>query len=127
MTTSVKTTVLAALAAAVLICSLQLTIKAVASEAGGESNEKGAPMIKLESGRLSAVPFPHRRHQSLVEDCNACHSMFPQKRGAIRSMQEKGELKKQAVMNENCIACHKKKKMAGVSGGPLSCTGCHPR
>lgn len=127
MTITAKTTVLAVLMAVVLIGSLSPAINAVSPEAGGEQSDKGAAMIQMESGRLPAVAFPHRQHQSRIDDCNVCHRMFPQKRGAIRSMQEEGELKKQAVMNDNCIACHKEKRKDGAPSGPLSCTGCHPR
>lgn len=129
MTIAAKTTVLAVLVMAVFIGGLGLAppVTTVASEGGEERSEKGASMIKLKSGRLSSVDFPHRQHQSWVADCNTCHRMFPRKRGAIRSMQEKGELEKQAVMNENCIACHKETKKDGSRSGPLSCTGCHPR
>jgi len=103
------------------------TIGAAALSAAQAPADKGAAIMQLESGRLPAAPFPHRLHQETLDDCNACHSMFPQKRGAIKELQAQGKLKKQQVMNKNCIACHKERKMAGKPSGPVSCTDCHAR
>lgn len=84
-------------------------------------------MIKLESGSLPAVDFPHRLHQAKLEDCSVCHDMFPPERGAIKTLQKKGELEKKAVMNQKCISCHKEEKTAGKPSGPVSCTQCHAK
>jgi len=92
-----------------------------------ETVDKGADMMQLDSGRLPAVPFPHHLHQDRLNDCSVCHAMFPQTRGAIKELQDQGKIKKQEIMNKNCIACHKERKMAGKPSGPLSCMDCHPR
>lgn len=112
----------------ILLGSAVVTVMGAAALSTAQAQaDKGAAMMQLESGRLPAAPFPHRLHQETIDDCNACHSMFPQKRGAIKELQAQGKLKKQQVMNKNCIACHKERKMAGKSAGPVSCTDCHAR
>lgn len=112
----------------ILIASAVVTgISGAAFSAEQEAIDRGAAEMKLDSGRLPAAPFPHRFHQETLDDCNACHNMFPQKRGAIQELQEQGKLKKQQVMNKNCIACHKERKSAGKPAGPVSCTDCHAR
>ncbi|MFO7838584.1 MAG: cytochrome c3 family protein [Desulfosalsimonadaceae bacterium] len=88
---------------------------------------RGAEMIQLEAGRQPQVLFPHHLHQQKTNNCSVCHQSFPQKRGAINALQEKGELAKQEVMNEICLACHRAKMQAGEPGGPLSCSKCHAR
>lgn len=98
-----------------------------ALSAGQNQTNKGAETMQLESGRLPSVPFPHHMHQEMLDDCNVCHDRFPQSRGAIKEMQAQGKIKKQEVMNENCISCHKERQRAGKPSGPLSCTDCHPR
>lgn len=95
--------------------------------AGAQSPGAGEAVIQLDSGRLPAVAFPHRLHQESTAACSVCHDMFPQKRGAIQELQKKGDLEKKAVMNQNCIKCHKDRKTAGEPSGPLSCTACHAR
>jgi len=122
MRTTLKVSLPAALIAAAFIYGLAPDLNA-----GPEPKDKGAAMMQLDSGRLPSVPFPHHQHQSRINDCTVCHDMFPQKRGAIQSMHEKGEMEKKTVMNQNCIACHKKEKAGGNASGPLSCTGCHKR
>jgi len=112
----------------ILIGSAVVTVIGSAALSAAQAQaDKGAAMMQLESGRLPAATFPHRLHQEKLDDCNACHSMFPQKRGAIKELQAQGKLKKQEVMNKNCIACHKESKMAGKSSGPVSCMDCHAR
>ena len=112
----------------ILIGSVVVTgLGAAALSAAQEPADKGAAMMELESGRLPAAPFPHRLHQETLDNCKACHDMFPQKRGAIKELQAQGKLKKQQVMNQNCIACHKERKKAGEPSGPVSCTDCHAR
>lgn len=92
-----------------------------------EKAGQGAEMIPLDSGRQPQVLFPHHLHQEATESCSVCHNRFPQKRGAIRALQEKGELARQEVMNQVCIACHREKARAGEASGPLSCNKCHAR
>jgi hypothetical protein len=91
--------------------------------------KKGPENITLES-KTGNVPFPHRLHQDSVvkkepEDCNICHSLFPQKAGSIKALMAEGKLKSKEVMNENCTKCHKEKKRAGEKSGPTTCKTCH--
>jgi len=115
------------LTASAVVTAMSVAGLSAAQETAQETIDKGAAEMKLESGRLPAAPFPHRLHQETLDDCNVCHNMFPQKRGAIQKLQEQGKLKKQQVMNQSCIACHKERKTAGESSGPVSCTDCHAR
>lgn len=90
---------------------------------GGTAN--GPQMLSLEGGRTGNVPFPHHRHQAVLNDCNVCHDLFPQERGAIEALKAKGELKKKHVMSKHCIKCHRKMKKSGDKTGPTSCRTCH--
>ncbi|MFP3981002.1 MAG: cytochrome c3 family protein [Desulfobacterales bacterium] len=83
--------------------------------------------MQLEGGTLGDVPFPHRLHQENVNECSSCHELFPQESGAIRAQQEAGALKKQKVMNDQCIKCHLARSSAGKSAGPTKCGTCHQR
>jgi len=89
------------------------------------AENKGAAEIKLAGGETGAVPFPHHRHQEKLEDCNICHSFYPQKTGVIEELKAQGKLQKKQVMNKLCIKCHKEKKQQGLAAGPTTCTKCH--
>jgi hypothetical protein len=97
-----------------------------AALAAAEQN-KGAEKIELEGGTRGLVMFPHRQHQDNLADCNACHDLFPQEAGAIEKLKAEGTLKRQQVMNKQCIHCHKDRKRAGETTGPLTCSKCHQR
>jgi hypothetical protein len=86
---------------------------------------KGAKDITLAGGKRGKVSFPHHRHQEVLADCKICHSVFPQKTGAIKALKAEGKLKKKQVMNKLCTKCHKQKKKAGEKGGPVTCKTCH--
>ena len=86
---------------------------------------QGIENIDLEGGKRGKVPFPHRQHQKNLEDCQICHSVFPQELGAIEQLKTEGTLKKKYVMNKLCTKCHKEKKKAGQPSGPTTCTKCH--
>ena len=86
---------------------------------------QGAKNIKLDGGNRGIVPFPHHLHQNVINDCNACHSIFPKTAGIIKDLKQQGKLKKKQVMNKTCIKCHKAKKKAGVKAGPTKCSQCH--
>ena len=87
---------------------------------------KGAKDIELYGGKQGKVPFPHHQHQAVLEDCNTCHSIFPQEKGAIEKLKAEGQLKKKSdVMNKLCTKCHKAKKKAGEKTGPVTCKQCH--
>ncbi len=104
-------------------CMVLLTAAAFAEN----SPEAGAEMIRLEGGFLGKVQFPHRLHQQNTNDCNVCHDMFPKQEGAIEAKQKAGELKKQQVMNDQCIQCHLARQSEGKPSGPADCAGCHQR
>lgn len=88
---------------------------------------KGADMMSLSGGKQGSVPFPHHKHQDNLKDCQACHAVFPQEKGAIDKMKAEGNLKPKAVMNKQCIKCHRAEKKSGNPSGPLTCTTCHKR
>ena len=95
---------------------------AVAVAVGGQN--MGAKEMVLKGGKQGDVPFPHGVHQAVLKDCNACHTLFSKDKGAIQTLQDKGDLKKKQVMNQ-CRNCHKEKKNAGLKTGPTSCKKCH--
>jgi hypothetical protein len=86
---------------------------------------KGAQEIELAAGKRGNVPFPHRRHQEKLVDCNICHTVFEQKAGSIEELKAQGKLKPKHVMNKLCTKCHKEKKRAGEKTGPTTCKKCH--
>jgi hypothetical protein len=102
-----------------------LILMAAAVALAGEN--RGAAELSLDGGKRGAVPFPHRRHQDVLNDCQLCHSVFPQQPGAIQALKAQGALKPKQVMNKQCIHCHKAKKKAGETTGPLTCSKCHQR
>ena len=89
------------------------------------TENQGAENMELEGGKRGKVPFPHRQHQKNLEDCQICHSVFPQEAGAIKKLKAQGALKKKYVMNKLCNKCHKEKKKAGQPSGPTKCAKCH--
>ena len=95
------------------------------SAAATAAQDKAAAQMTLKGGVIGDVAFPHQSHENALGDCNACHELFPQEKGAIADLQSKGKLKKQQVMNEQCIACHKDYESAGKAAGPTSCSACH--
>lgn len=86
---------------------------------------KGAEKINLDGGSRGTVEFPHHLHQAAIEDCNACHLVFPKNKGSIKSLKEKKELKKKQVMTKTCLKCHRTMKKAGEKTGPTRCSACH--
>lgn len=85
----------------------------------------GAKDMELYGGERGKVPFPHHKHQIVLEDCDICHSLFPQKAGGIAELIQKGDLKIKQVMNDHCKKCHREKKKAGEKTGPITCSKCH--
>lgn len=98
-----------------------------ATTVGLAVENKGAESIDISGGRQGKVPFPHHQHQNRLKDCQTCHSVFAQSKGAIEQMKAQGKLKAKAVMNKQCIKCHRAEKKAGNPSGPLTCTTCHKR
>ncbi len=86
---------------------------------------RGPGNIEIYGGSQGKVPFPHALHQDREKDCNVCHSVFPQKHGAMKQMKEAGSLKPKKVMNLQCIKCHKQAKREGRPHGPVTCNTCH--
>jgi nitrate reductase cytochrome c-type subunit len=88
---------------------------------------EGEKDINIDGGKRGVVAFPHHQHQNLIDDCNACHDIFPQTPGSIKDLIADEKLKKKQVMNKTCLACHKAKKKAGEKTGPTKCSACHPK
>lgn len=111
-----------------MVLLLALLLAAAAWAGGVQTENKGAPEIKVPGGSRGDVAFPHQRHQNTLGDCAVCHELFPQKAGAIVELKASGELKAKQVMYKLCINCHNDRKKAGESYGPTSsCSGCHSR
>jgi hypothetical protein len=89
------------------------------------AQDRGAEKHTLDGGNRGSVPFPHRLHQDTLNDCQACHGLFPMEAGGIKQAQKQGAVKVKQVMNEGCIACHKKAGAAGGKSGPVKCADCH--
>lgn len=90
-------------------------------------SDKGADMITLQGGAPGDVPFPHGLHQESLGDCNVCHDSYPEKKDAILAKQKAGELKRQQVMNSQCINCHLERQSESEASGPTECQKCHRR
>jgi len=86
---------------------------------------KGSKEISINGGNKGDILLPHQLHQETLQDCQICHSIFPQEAGAIDSAKASGALKKKQVMNKTCLKCHRAMKKAGDKTGPVSCSGCH--
>jgi len=93
--------------------------------AAGEQPSRGADQMMLQGGKIGAVPFPHRRHQQVLGDCNVCHDLFDRETGSIETLKAQGKLRKKQIMNDQCKACHQKKEAAGEKTGPTGCRDCH--
>jgi hypothetical protein len=106
---------------------ITLTIFIISSVAGLAVENKGSVMLTLEGGKQGAVAFPHHQHQTKLDDCQVCHGVFPQTKGAIKKMKAEGKLKPKAVMNKQCVKCHRKERKAGNASGPVTCVTCHKR
>ena len=109
----------------ILVVTLVLALTGILSAAAVVN--KGAEQITLDGGSRGVVPFPHHRHQTQLNDCNACHALFPQEQGGILRLKQEGKLVKKQVMNKHCIKCHKSTKKAGNKSGPTTCSTCHVR
>jgi hypothetical protein len=96
-----------------------------AAAATAQAPNPGAADIVLDGGTTGKVPFPHKRHQQALADCTICHSVFPQKAGAIEELKQTGKLPRKLVMNELCTRCHKERQATGKNGGPTACLKCH--
>ncbi len=99
---------------------------ATATAFGAEVN-KGAKEEVIPAGSQGDVKFPHELHQQALQDCKACHALYPETPNAIPDMKQKGALKPKQVMNQQCVKCHNAKRAAGVKAGPVICSQCHGR
>ena len=106
-----------------LVCALVVGAALAMSSTAVEN--RGAADITIIGGKRGDVPFPHLQHQEKLVDCNICHAVFPQKKGAIEALKAEGTLKPKEVMNKQCTKCHKEKKRAGEKSGPTTCKSCH--
>ena len=88
---------------------------------------QGADKMVLDGGSRGNVPFPHLQHVETINDCNTCHDLFPETAGIIVQMIAQDRLKPKKVMNSLCVACHREKKTAGLTTGPVTCSKCHFR
>lgn len=88
-------------------------------------NENGPKSMDLFGGTRGKVPFPHQKHQIKLDDCNACHALFPKTGNAISVSMKSGRLKSKQVMNKLCIKCHKTEQKNGNPSGPTTCSKCH--
>ena len=87
--------------------------------------DRGAEIILIKGGKARDIHFPHQMHQTALENCDVCHTLFPKKVDGIAELKAQGKLKKKQVMQEHCIDCHKKMKAEGRKTGPRSCARCH--
>lgn len=89
------------------------------------ASEKGSAEIVLNGGKIGNVPFPHQKHQQVLnEECSVCHSMFAQEKQVIDQMKKDGRLEKKKVMN-HCMGCHRTLAKESKPAGPVKCKGCH--
>lgn len=110
---------------ALMACLVLLALTGAALAYTIQTENKGPEEIELNGGPSGPVPFPHRAHQSKLVDCAVCHTLFPQKIGAIDALKASGELEKKQVMNKHCVKCHRQMAKAGEPTGPTTCKGCH--
>lgn len=106
----------------ILIATFFVVIAMALAECGS-----GSEKMDLEGGKRGKVPFSHHLHQEILDDCNICHSIFPQESGAIESLKRKGKLESKQVMNRSCIRCHRVYRLAGKPHGPITCSKCHTK
>lgn len=107
----------------IIFVALTMMLCAVFSAVALEN--QGAAQISLDGGSRGVVLFPHHRHQTVLNDCQACHTLFPQEQGGIIRLKKEGKLVKKQVMNKHCIKCHKAIKRTGAKSGPTTCSKCH--
>ena len=101
--------------------ALMIVVAAIAAD------NKGAETLSIHGGSRGDVPFPHHAHQNRIEDCNTCHTAFPQEAEAIEKLKASKQLEPKQVMNKQCIKCHKDLKKDGNPTGPTTCSKCHQK
>jgi hypothetical protein len=106
----------------ILIATMGILLILATAFSGQKS---GAENILLDGGDSGAVPFPHKKHQDSLKDCNICHELFEQEIGSIEKLKAADMLKAKQVMNTQCLKCHRDTKKAGNPSGPISCATCH--
>ena len=107
----------------IILAGVVLTIGVFCSSVYSGENV-GASDITISAGKKKSVNFPHKTHQTVLEDCSICHATFPKEADSIKKMIDGGSLKKKQVMKQ-CQKCHKTMKKAGQKTGPTSCASCH--
>ena len=108
-------------------CLFTLAGLMAAGLTAGGAEQKGAAEIVLGGGNRGDVSFPHQQHQDTLGDCQICHAVFPQQKGAIDTLKAHGRLKPKEVMNKQCTRCHRDRKRAGEKSGPTTCSSCHQK
>ncbi|MDI6795540.1 MAG: cytochrome c3 family protein [Desulfatibacillaceae bacterium] len=109
------------LSALFLACGLAFLAGAAG---GGQAGQEDSSHMILSGGSQGVVPFPHGLHQKVVEDCQTCHALFEQQKGAIEKAQKAGELGNRELMRQ-CTTCHRQARQAKQPHGPVSCNNCH--
>lgn len=89
------------------------------------AQNQGSKEIILKGGKMGNITFPHYTHHGVIQDCMVCHADFSKEPGALDKAKVQGTLKKKQVMYETCLKCHKNRKKAGETSGPVKCSGCH--
>jgi len=107
----------------VLFCLVLFVLSVAIAFAQNQGQEK----LVLNGGKQGNITLPHHLHQGIANDCMVCHADFSKEPGALQAAKDKGALKRKQVMNGTCISCHRDRKNAGKSYGPVSCSGCHKK
>jgi hypothetical protein len=110
-----------------LLLLVLVTAAALSFAGGAQEQDRGPAEMTLPGGSRGKVPFPHHQHQQVLDDCNACHDVFPQMSGSIEGLKSQGKLEPKYVMNKLCTSCHREQKRAGAPSGPTTCSQCHVR
>jgi cytochrome c2 len=98
----------------------------VGTMAFSEQEKTIKPVIAITAGDKGDVTFPHEKHRKAIEDCMACHKLYPQKTDSINSEKKAGKIKDKQVMG-TCLACHRSMKAENKKTGPTSCGDCHKK
>ena len=106
-----------------LVCAM--CVVAIAGDWTIQKTNRGDATMVIDGGKTGDIPFSHHLHQDKLGGvCEACHNLFPQKKGAIAALQESGQLAKKEVMKQ-CQKCHRRLKHEGKKSGPIGCRDCH--
>lgn len=95
-----------------------------------EAQPKGPEtyLIATLSKKRLPVNFPHSRHSTMVDNCNACHHYSPENEiptcyachGASVDFTKKAKPELVGAYHRMCIGCHR-----SMGAGPITCNKCH--